>query len=219
MPKDDGTIFDVDTGPRIIRGQVQQLSSFVQQLTGEKHRVLDKFLDTKVPVIDQERYEVGLYYFYKSAAAGAGGTVTFTFNPAPPFPSHIIRRLWVVTESTASANYKARVYKQFTSGNLQPYNVAALQLPSGDHAFELIGENGTVHWDGTNVVDNMKGAPVPIYRNYRKTEDQTTGRERFDVIGSGLTLAETIQVYGEVEIIPDLAVAHDMSELVEAAAT
>lgn len=215
MPIKGRSIYSQAEGPQIIEPQVQRPSSFLTSMTDGKHTVLPNVLDTKIPVIDQERYERQVFIL-SAQITGTGAAIgQFKFDPAPPFPSFRVRRLYVRNEPTSARWWVLRAYKQSPTVPTGVGAVTMAMVRMGTNSNRpLVETNAQAMFDTAGLATHsFWSSPLDFYRGVRGDKQEGAGsREYFDVTSlSNITAVDTVDMYAECEVLEPLAAWDDFS--------
>lgn len=196
--------------------QAGQPSSFLEWINaGVKGRQVHPLINLRVPVVDQDKFERQLFYLAATVTGTGAAPGSFIFDPDPPFPSFRLRRLYFKGETTNGLTTKLQAYKQSAgAGQVQAWEAAGYVVPSGDRICPLVAMDSDHQWTDLGTYHSGISGPIDFFRNYRSTEATAQAREYWQVVtGENVTLAQTIQLYAEMEAIPDPAVTRDVTNL------
>lgn len=185
-------------------------NTFLQSLTGQRGLQLSKFVDTLIPVYEQERYERRLIQLsLTKIGTGAGGS--FQFNPPAAVGSFLVKQVFVLGELTAVNRWSLDHVKILDDGTPSTVQKATIAVLAGNQIGVL------VQGGGSSAVNSIAGSTVDVvsaeftcWRNIRNAQDQG---EFFQVNINLITVAQPVFVFCDLEIVPPAASVVDMSSL------
>jgi len=197
-------------GSNVFQPSHADKNTFLQSLTKQRGIQLNGYLDTMIPVYEQERYDRSIIQL-RLAGVGTGAPGAFAFNPPARVGSFRVMQIHVLGELAAAADWALFQNRQLEDGTGYTVQKAEIRIPAGNSMGVLVdGSGSTLRDNAFNTQRQVVSSPFNCWRNVDKPTDRG---ESFSVIVDAITVGNAVAVYVELERLPPLAKLDDLSEL------